>query len=378
MVREAADEVLRIAVAVGSMHLPRMHFVVAHAAAMRAVEAQVFAIAARDSHLSPLPVTQVFDRAPLPFDVRRRLYPLADPTTGRAMRLWRPDVVNLHFLALGGFAARVAARAQVPLVTTVHALEPFLIDRPKTLRQRLLRDDARRALDASTLFLPVSAYIGRWLRDLGIEEDRATVSYAGIDEEFWRSERDASSHFSSRRVSFVGHLTELKGVRDAIEASVRLAQRLPHSLDIVGDGPLRRLVAGAVDAHPHITWHGVSDRAKVRQVLDHSTILIFPTQRVRGIEEAAGTVLLEAQAMGVPVLTYEVGGTAEMVAEPRSLVTPNDVSELTEKLHQLMTDEGVYTQLSEGARAWVLSQRSLRIRASDLRQQFAAVAGSDT
>jgi glycosyltransferase involved in cell wall biosynthesis len=366
---------LRLAIAIGTMHLPRMHFVVGESAVMPNVEARVFAVSAADKQLSPVPVTQSLNSVRLPDRVRRRLYPVATQTVGRALRHWEPDIINLHFLALGGFAAREAARLGVPLATTVHAAEPFLIDQPRSLRQRKLRYDAELALDRSDLLLPVSEYMARWLVQLGVESARIRTHHSGIDTHYWSSDRPGEERFQARRVVFVGHLTKLKGVVDLISASIAAHPTVPHSLDIVGDGPMRDAVLEATRSHSHISWHGVLNRRDVRRVLSGSSVLCLPTQPVGGIEEAAGTVLLEAQSMGLPAITYAVGGTPEMVSDSWSLVAANDVAGLSAKFADVFASEDAYLKKSQGALNWVRLNRSLEQQAGHLRGLLADLVG---
>jgi glycosyltransferase involved in cell wall biosynthesis len=351
-----------------------MHFVVATAAAMPRVEARVFAVSAENKSLSPVPVTEAAAGLPLPHGVRRRLYPVAGGTVGRALQRWAPDVVNLHFLALGGFASRSASALGAPLATTVHAVEPFLVERPRTLRERFLRDDARRAMQGSALLMPVSGYLAKWLVALGADASQIHTQYLGIDTSFWRPSTDPASRLRNKRILFVGHLTELKGVMDLLDVSHDLQRDLPHQLDIVGDGPLHSAVLEHARRETRITLHGTLSREGVRSILDQTSVLALPTKPMQGIEDAAPTVLLEAQSMGVPVITYNVGGTSEMVADRRSLVPSGDLDALRAGLMATLEDKEEFTGRSLAVRDWVCAKRSLKMCADQTREKLARLA----
>ena len=159
---------------------------------------------------------------------------------------------------------------------------------------------------------------------------------------------------------FVGHLTQLKGIRDLVTASIDIKSEQPHNLEVVGDGPLRVEIDDAAARYPHIKAHGRLDRRGVRSLLSNATVLALPTQPHEGVQEAAGMVLLEAQSMGVPVLTYKTGGTPEMVASAQALVPCGDVGGLAQSLAGILSmDDAGYEALAVSARRWVTEHRDL-------------------
>ncbi|MFT3873064.1 MAG: glycosyltransferase family 4 protein [Nocardioides sp.] len=351
-----------------------MNFVVAQASKMANTDRQLFAIAAQDPELAGIPVTQSFRHLRLPYGLRRRTYPVADRTVGASLAAWRPDVINLHFLALGGFAARAARHARVPLVTTVHALEPFLMTTPTTPRERYLARDAWSAFHSTHLMLAVSNYIASWLVDLGFDASRVHTCYLGVDTEFWSPNTPSLTRARARRLLFVGHLTELKGIRDAVAASTQLQADLPHTLEVVGDGPLREEMEEIAARSPHVKLLGLQSREDVRQALGRSTALVLPTQPRDGIEDAAPTVLAEAQSMGVPVIAYDVGGTREMVAPSQQLVPVHDRSALAKKIAETLNmDRDQYASLASSSREWIRANRDLGACAARARDLMAGL-----
>ncbi len=263
-------------------------------------------------------------------------------------------------MALGGFAADAARSGSVPLVTTVHAQEPILVGTGRSARERWLADDCHRVVDDSSMFLAVSNYIGAWLESVGVSRDRIRTHYLGIDTEYWSTSTSSSSRLSARHIVFVGHLTELKGVRDAVEASISLQHDVPHRLSVVGRGPLLAELQERTRSQDHINLEGSLERDQVRAMLATATCLVLPTQTVAGISDAAPTVLMEAQAMGVPVVSYDVGGTVEMVPPSyEHLVTEKMVDELSQTLGMVLNlSESDYNALSRGVSTWIRQHRS--------------------
>jgi len=369
----------RVALATGSLHLPGKHFVLDHSLELTdRVETKLFTYAARGTDYPSLDMRELFAPMKVPYDLRRRLYPIGSRSLGRSILRWNPDIIHLHFMALGGFAARASKSGRVPLITTVHALEPHLMNTPRTQRDRNLRQQCLEVLEATTLFLPVSEYIRQWLISLGVPKTSIAVNYLGIDTEFWQPRRAPDRIEGNPHLLFVGNLTELKGIRELIDVSVDLLEGVPHTLDVVGDGPLRDYVDAMARKHPHIKVHGLCSRERVRNLMHHSHVFALPTHTHNGISEAASFVLMEAQSMGLATVCFQVGGTAEMMADPSLLVKEGDTNALTEVLLELLTlDEAALRLLGKAARDWIVQNRSLRAGARSTLGHYRSAVASD-
>ncbi len=352
---------IRVALATGSIRLPQKHFILDHSLGFgHEAEAKLFTYAAKGmDSVHSIPFREFAPELPLAYNLRRRLYALGRPSLTSALAEWEPDVVHLHFLALGGFATAAAQRLNVPLVTTVHALEPHLMDTPRNRRQRYLQAECLDAMQATELFLPVSSYVAQWLASLGVPATSIQTNYLGVDTDFWSPSEVIADSEAPPRLLFVGNLTELKGVEDLIECSSQMRQEVDHTLEIIGSGPLRERVSELAAKDEHIHFRGPMDRLGVREAMNRAWCLVLPTRTQRGIAEAAGFVLMEAQSMGVPAVTFDVGGTAEMVASPDFLVKENDFDSLRNLLTRILgLDAGSREALGTHVREWTIANRS--------------------
>ena len=154
------------------------------------------------------------------------------------------------------------------------------------------------------------------------------------------------------------------------EASLELARTRPHTLEVVGDGPLRgELTAVAGDA-AHIRFAGSVDCAGVLEALRGADLLVLPSR-----DEAAGLVLLEAQACGVPVVVTGGDGKAEMLQDGvTGAVLPRDPSpaELAHALPEWLPEKASErTALAARARRFVVEERSVRVGAEHLAAHYA-------
>ena len=118
------------------------------------------------------------------------------------------------------------------------------------------------------------------------------------------------------RLLFLGRLVPYKGADLVIEAAAELLRSGRASLTIVGDGPQREGLEAMLAADPAlasaVTLTGRVEHERVQEHLREADVFTFPS-----IREFGGAVVLEAMAMGLPVVGVAYGGPAELIT-PRS------------------------------------------------------------
>jgi glycosyltransferase involved in cell wall biosynthesis len=110
---------------------------------------------------------------------------------------------------------------------------------------------------------------------------------------------------------YVGRLSEEKGIHTLVDAWRRYAhteQPMP-TLRIVGEGPLRRLVATAGHELPSLEFLGQQERSSVLALMRRAKALIFPSI----CYEVLPLVILEAYAVGLPVIASDLGSAASLI-----------------------------------------------------------------
>jgi glycosyltransferase involved in cell wall biosynthesis len=134
---------------------------------------------------------------------------------------------------------------------------------------------------------------------------------------------------ASLRVVTVASDSRLKNVRSALNAWPIVLQSFPDAeLHLVGEGlgPSEDLARWAEPRglQRQVSWHGHLDRDEVRKVIGTAQALLHPS-----LEESLGNCLLEAMALGVPVVggkgsgavpwTVGKGGTMTDVRSPSAV-----------------------------------------------------------
>ncbi len=407
---------MRLALTKGTLQIPPTYFAVQQALALHAimpdveVHAFTFASDVRDPQVrAALPVTDAVPArlGPLALarGVRSRLAWIASRHLSAQIRDWSPDLIHQHAATWSLPAVRAARSLGVPLVTTLHGIDAF----GGSVARAVISPSARAAahwmqrnLDAAGRESDAVLAVSRYLADVAVRNAVPTralhVHYQGVDTD-WFTPGEPGEHGQtrardgragsrvpewsracdhSRELLFVGALSPLKGVLDLLAVTDSLADRHPHRLTIVGDGPLAPQVRAAAMRHPdRVRWLGPLDRAGVRECMRAADALVLPTRTMAdGRAEAAGLVLLEAQACATPVVVNAVGGTPEMMVDGvTGLATrEGDRDSLADALTRILTlPGGDLTAMGQEARAWVVAERSLSGSVERLRRIYATL-----
>ena len=174
----------------------------------------------------------------------------------------------------------------------------------------------------ATLLIAVSNFIrGEMIRQ-GFGGDKILVHYVGVDTESF------CPNPSVRRepiVLFAGRLAEKKGCQYLIRAMARVQSQSPHTeLVVIGDGHLRpeleRLAAQSLRRYRFL---GFQPPELVKNWMNRARVFGAPSVRTRtGDAEGHPNAFAEAQAMGLPVVSFASDGVMEAVAHGETGLRP--------------------------------------------------------
>ncbi|MFN3707851.1 glycosyltransferase [Microcella sp.] len=374
---------MRIAVTTGLLRIPPTYFVTQHAERLIASgnhDARAFARASdvQDARLGIDVVSAVPETAGSWRARALRAVTAARPQR-RAIVAYKPDLVHQHFATWAHGALDAARRLDVPFLTTVHGYDVFAAGAPSLAPVGLFhRSSIDRVKREATRVLAVSDFLRERAERAGFPPDRLFRHYQGVDTDFF-TPGDDTDRTDEPIVLFVGALEPRKGILDLVTASLALRARgVTHRLVIVGDGSQRMLVDAAAAEHDHIVVTGPLDRHGVRDLMRSAEVFVLPTQRDGSWREAAGLVLLEAQACGTPAVTYASGGAPEMVRDASTgFVVPERnetrLGDVIETVLALPVAERLTWR--ERARAWVVGERSLASSTAELLEHYRTVTG---
>ena len=156
------------------------------------------------------------------------------------------------------------------------------------------------------------------------------------------------------RLIFLGRLSPEKGVQVLIDSLVLLREDgyFP-SLLIMGDGEEKLDLENYISHHKlnnSVEFTGFVDQKRIIQELEAGDILVLPS-----FAEGIPVVLMEAMAIGVPVIGTYVGGIVELVTpgETGQLVSPSDSEGLAKAISRYMDDSEFAGRLAVNGRSRV-------------------------
>lgn len=286
------------------------------------------------------------------------------PRFHRALKAENASLIHAHFAVDGAAALRMRTLLDVPLIVTLHGYdvttEDAVFDRSLAGRRYLAQ---RPALFAeASQFLCISHSIRQQAISKGFPEEKLTVHYTGIDTEFFSPQPGVAREPT---ILFVGRLVAKKGCEYLIRAMACVQQELPEAqLVVIGDGPLRsQLEAQATSSLKKFLFLGAKGPDVVKQWMNRAKVFCTPSVTAEsGDQEGFGMVFVEAQAMGLPVVSFASGGIPEAVkhGETGLLAPERDHHTLAKHLKHFMKDEVFWNECSTRGSQHVADNFNLR------------------
>ena len=272
-----------------------------------------------------------------------------------------PDVVNLPNTLLIGLTGPLKRALKRPVVCTLQGEDLFLENLIEPYRSQSL-ELIRRQVPEVDRFISVSdAYVPVMSSMLAIPPERIGVVPLGLNLAGF-TRRDPVRHAEPYRVGFFARISPEKGLHVLADAYIRLRRRVPEAkmrLDAAGymwaaqasyleDVKARLRDAGLAD---EFMYHGAVDRDAKLAFLRSLHVMSVPAP----YDEPKGVSVLEAMALGVPVVQPRRGAFTEMIEKTGGglLVPPDDPAALAGALHDLWADRALNDRLGERGYAGV-------------------------
>jgi colanic acid/amylovoran biosynthesis glycosyltransferase len=274
------------------------------------------------------------------------------PALHQKIRQLAPRLIHAHFGVNGTLALPVAKRLKLPLITTFYGLDSTLekatSERTSLTHQVYFRRQAALKHEAR-LFIGVSKFIKQKLLDQGFPPDKVVTHYYGVDTQVFQPDPNTSRESV---ILFVGRLTEKKGCEYLIKAMAQIQVNHPDvKLVILGDGSLRsELEVSASQQLRNYNFLGMQSPEVCKQWMQRSKIIVIPSvTAANGDSEGLPTVLLEAQAIGLPVVASIHAGIPEAVIHEETgfLAPERDWQQLASYISQLLSNPDLWQRFSQ-------------------------------
>ncbi|KRT65818.1 MAG: glycosyl transferase group 1 [Candidatus Dadabacteria bacterium CSP1-2] len=225
----------------------------------------------------------------------------------------------------------------------------------------------------------------RCVIELGCDEDKIIILPYGIRiEKFRFSERKVQDK-EPIRILTVGRLVEKKGHEYAIKAIAEVVKRHGNiEYMIAGDGPSRSKLENLVvtlEIENYVKFLGAVDQDEVLKLYERSHIFLLSSVTASdGDSEGLPVVLLEAQAVGLPIISSLHGGIPEGVLDSKSgfLVPEKDVDALADKIEYLIKNPELWSEMGRYGRKFVEERYDIQKLNQRLVKIYKALLTNDT
>jgi glycosyltransferase involved in cell wall biosynthesis len=263
----------------------------------------------------------------------------------RLLRRERPQIVHVNSAKAAALGRVAAWFARVPLrVYTVHGWAFLAYEGAASAAYRWV-ERALRPL--TTVTICVSENERRaGLAARACAEATTVVIRNGVDSTAPEPDRPPEGE---PRVVMVGRLQAPKDPLTLVRALATLQGRDVEAL-LVGDGPDRAAVEKEVRRLELESVRLLGQRNDVAELLRTAAIFVLSTR-----SEGLPLSILEAMAVGLPVIASNVGGVPELVVDGETgvLVPPGDPHSLAGAIERLLGNPALLRQLGEAGRARV-------------------------
>ena len=302
------------------------------------------ALAARGVHVHTLAFRRL-KKAPL----------VGHLAAGIRRRYGRVDALVGHLGNNGWRAIPLGARAGAPILTIFHGQDATV-----DLRSARYGWRYRRLLRApGTHVAGVAQHLTERVVGAGADPARAATHHLGLALDGIRPV-PAATRRGALRVALVGRLIPVKGHATALRAFAQLRSVHPASeLHLFGAGPCEdelRALAAAFGLGEAVRFRGVLPVGELLAELARLDAAIQPSERdASGLVEGVPNSLLEAMALGLPVVATRHGGIPEAVLDGETglLVAVGDADALAKALLELARDPERRGHLGRAGRAHV-------------------------
>lgn len=219
----------------------------------------------------------------------------------------------------------------------------------------------------------------------GVPADRITVLHNAIDTEEWSPGRSDSSFREELGlkgafpvIGYVGRVTPEKDLVTWLQASARVARRFPNArFVVVGDGrgsstqTELEALASDLGIREQVIFPGY--RSKLQPVYGAFDIFMLASRR-----EGLPNCILEAMAMGIPIVSTDVAGAKELVNDQETgfILSQGDVEGLTQALMRLSEDMVLRKQMGDASRLRIERHFSFRCRLEKIEDLYEQVVMS--
>ena len=270
------------------------------------------------------------------------------------------DIIHCHFGLLGNKALKlqqIGAIQGKKLITSYYDVD--VTKYPKIAGKDVYND----LFQQGDLFLGLTHSMNQQIIELGCPPEKLRkLPTISVDLSRYQFRPCVLKPDEPIKLLTVARLVETKGIEYSIQAVSKVSEKNPELnilYRIVGTGELEKKLNKLINklgVSKQIQLVGGMTQTEVREIYADSHIFILAsTTAANGDQEGLPTVLQEAQATGLPILSTFHSGIPETIRDGKSgfLVPEKDIDALAEKLDYLVKHPQVWEEIGQQGRKFV-------------------------
>ncbi len=282
-------------------------------------------------------------------------------------------VLHAHFGPVAYQALKDAHALGLPLITSFYGYDIGQIPQKPGWRDRYAE-----LFDRGSAFLVEGPGMRSKLADLGCPYQKIHIQRIAIDISMYQYKERQLDSDSRIRILWAARMVEKKGLLDAIDAFANIAGEFPLvDLRVIGEGPLLEAAKNRVSAlgiGRQVEFRGLISHQDLMEELKRCHILLAPSKTAKDgdTEGGAPTILLEAQAMGIPIVSTRHADIPYILEDNASglLAKEGDVDGISRHLETLISDPKSRTAMGKVGRLNVEARHSVRKEIQSLERLY--------
>jgi colanic acid/amylovoran biosynthesis glycosyltransferase len=275
---------------------------------------------------------------------------------------FKPDVIHCHFGPLGVMMMNFNQKyhLNVPYVTTIYAYDITSLP----LSDQIYRNNLKPLWANGNAFFAEGPALAKKFFSYGCPPEKCLINPLLIPIEEYPTKNSYRNIEDPVKFLFIGRFVEKKGFSILIKAMAQLVDKIPHfTIDVIGSGPLQeenqRLVVD-YKLEPYIKWHGLVKHNEIIPKIKDYDFLVHPSLTASDGDDEGGsaTIIIEAEAVGLPVITTYHADIPYVMGYDDFIAEENDVESLVQVILKAVNYNGMALCADKG-RQKVIEQHNL-------------------
>jgi len=289
------------------------------------------------------------------------------------LRKEKAKLIHAHFGPQGYRVLPIKRNIKLPLVTTFYGVDLSL--------EYYHGDQYLELFEEGELFLVEGPHMREKLVELGCELSKVRIQKIAIDvEKYPQHARSVLLLNPEQQINllFCGRFVEKKGLQYALEAiKIVTGRNYNVGFVVIGDGRLNDEISNLIEElkiREHVKLLGYQPHEIFLQELNKADIFIAPSVAAQNgdTEGGAPTVLLEAQASCVPVVSTFHADIPNIVKDGETgfLVGERDSEALAERIQKLIENPELRLKMGEAGREYMWQEHDVHKLVYDLEEIY--------